>query len=334
MAARRKKIGLIFASASTISFPMAEETSIKDAADIDRWLKLIPELNIIADIEPIFVTNCHSSEINPPLWKKIAEIIYQKKDDCDGFIITHGADTVLYTSAAVAFMLPNFSKTIIFTGSIEWPLPYVENIPTKEYLDIGIKSNLINATQVATMDLAENCLMFGNQIIRSTRAYKEKISALNIFQALSNGLIGQIDFNISLALDFKPKNNNQSKFYPEINSNIQIIELSPHTQTNNCQKIAANAAGVIIKNYSSGHLNSTIEELVIGLPQEIPIVIYNQDLSAKNLETHTTLPPNTMVVTDLALEVAAIKLMHLLGKTNDPTEIKKLMRENFAGELG
>lgn len=50
-------------------------------------------------------------------WELIVKTIYDKYDDYDAFIITHGTNTMGYAAAAVSFALGNLGKPIIFTGS-------------------------------------------------------------------------------------------------------------------------------------------------------------------------------------------------------------------------
>lgn len=41
----------------------------------------------------------------------------QNHDNYDGFIITHGTNTLDYTCAALTFMLEKFNKPVVLTGA-------------------------------------------------------------------------------------------------------------------------------------------------------------------------------------------------------------------------
>ncbi len=45
------------------------------------------------------VMNIDSSNMTPICWVTIAEAIYNNYADYDGFVVTHGTDTMAYTSA-------------------------------------------------------------------------------------------------------------------------------------------------------------------------------------------------------------------------------------------
>ena len=80
------------------------------------WLKSMPELGIIADVEPVFVFDQNSVDITPAVWIKLAQEIHQRMDQATGFVVLHSVDNLLYTAAALSFMLQNLTKPIIFTG--------------------------------------------------------------------------------------------------------------------------------------------------------------------------------------------------------------------------
>ena len=58
-----------------------------------------------------------SSQINPKMWAQLASYIDGKKDEYEGFVILHGLDTLSYTASAISFMVKDFGKPIVFTGS-------------------------------------------------------------------------------------------------------------------------------------------------------------------------------------------------------------------------
>lgn len=49
--------------------------------------------------------NIDSTNMQPEYWVEIAEAVKANYDAYDGFVITHGTDTMAYTSAALSYML-------------------------------------------------------------------------------------------------------------------------------------------------------------------------------------------------------------------------------------
>ncbi|MCL2077327.1 MAG: asparaginase [Oscillospiraceae bacterium] len=65
------------------------------------------------------VFSIDSADITPAHWKILAGTIFENREKYDGFVITHGTDALQYSAAALSFMLVNFDKPVIFTGSMK-----------------------------------------------------------------------------------------------------------------------------------------------------------------------------------------------------------------------
>ena len=103
-----------------------------------------------------------SSNIDPLIWTRIADIIEEGYKDYEGFVILHGTDTMAYSASALSFMLANLQKPVIFTGS---------------QLPIGLlrtdgRDSLITAIEIAAARIndkpavPEVCIYFDNKLTR------------------------------------------------------------------------------------------------------------------------------------------------------------------------
>lgn len=88
----------------------------------------------------------------------------------DGFVITHGTDTMAYTAAALSYMVQNSMKPIVITGS-QRPLASV---------DSDARSNLLNAIVFACDEHAH-----GVHILLTTRLYSERVQERRTPRALT-----------------------------------------------------------------------------------------------------------------------------------------------------
>ncbi|HEX5573098.1 MAG TPA: Glu-tRNA(Gln) amidotransferase subunit GatD, partial [Nitrososphaeraceae archaeon] len=79
----------------------------------------IPEIKKIANIDPEVVLSEYSENIKPEHWtliaRKVADNILSGK--YDGIIVSHGTDTMHYTSAALSFALQNLPVPIVLVGA-------------------------------------------------------------------------------------------------------------------------------------------------------------------------------------------------------------------------
>jgi len=84
----------------------------------EELLALFPELKDIANIRSRHIRNMFSEDMRFAHYNLIAhEVEKEIKDGADGVIVTHGTDTMHYTSAALSFMLNNLGVPVILVGA-------------------------------------------------------------------------------------------------------------------------------------------------------------------------------------------------------------------------
>jgi glutamyl-tRNA(Gln) amidotransferase subunit D len=86
----------------------------------ENLLKFYPGVFDKVNVVKIEVPFMKGSEnMNPNDWKKIARVAEKLLNDSNikGIIITHGTDTMHYTSAALSFFLQNLNKPVVLTYS-------------------------------------------------------------------------------------------------------------------------------------------------------------------------------------------------------------------------
>ena len=64
-------------------------------------LSCVPELAEFCRIDAIQLYNLDSTNMGPEQWQGIAAAVQENYDRYDGFVITHGTDTMGYTAAAL-----------------------------------------------------------------------------------------------------------------------------------------------------------------------------------------------------------------------------------------
>src|SRR3989344_6255786 len=92
----------------------------------------------------------------------VARAIYDNAFNYDGFVVAHGTDTMAETAAALTYMLSDFRKPIVLTGSQRSMWVYRSDGP----------NNIYTAVQAATKDIGEVVIAFGNFVLRGCRARK------------------------------------------------------------------------------------------------------------------------------------------------------------------
>ena len=126
--------------------------------------------------------------MTPRNWDRIIGEIGRHYGDYDGFVITHGTDTMAYTAAALSLGLGNLGKPVVLTGS---------QIPGWE-IDTDARRNLVNAMKLAVRDVAGVFVVFDERVIRGSRASKASESKLDAFTSVNAPDAGEIRVGIRL----------------------------------------------------------------------------------------------------------------------------------------
>ena len=283
------------------------------------WLEQMPELKIIADLEPVLVFNNQAADISPTVWLKLASEVYQRLDSAIGFIVLHSLDNLLYSASALSFLLQNLNRPIIFTGGL---LGYQAN------KNLEVRSNLINASQTIIYQVPEVTLIFGNRLIRANQALRLPDESLNIFEAPDNSILGRIDFSIRIYDRLIFKSSGKVKLTQNLNSKIEIIQLSPFLNLKNLSRQAAELNGLIINAGSYEHLPQDLLIILEKITTDLPVLIWSKKITAT-----TFMPKNIILINQLIWETAVTKFFWVLSQTDNLKKIKELMHKELAGEF-
>lgn len=150
----------MLATGGTIATLKTEEGKVPQLTS-QELLRTVPEIREICQVEARQLFQLDSTNVHPEHWKKIARAILEQYDAYDGFVITHGTDTMAYTAAALSYMLPDARKPIVLTGA-------QNSIGERE---TDGRRNLLDAFLYASSDCAWGVtIVFDGQAMLGTRA--------------------------------------------------------------------------------------------------------------------------------------------------------------------
>lgn len=155
------------------------------------FLRVAPELDQMVSYEFVPLLNKDSTNVVPSDWAKIARAIHRRcNDGYDGFVVVHGTDTMHFSAAAVAFALgPALPVPVVFTGA--------QTTPEVQHGDARV--NLLRACKVASADLAEVVIAFGDYVFRGARAQKKHEARFDAFESPAQFPLGFITEKILLS---------------------------------------------------------------------------------------------------------------------------------------
>jgi glutamyl-tRNA(Gln) amidotransferase subunit D len=310
----------------------------------------VPEVSKIAniDIEPLF--SIASEDMSYLEWQKIAEDAANALNKgAKGVVITHGTDTMHYTSAALSFMLQDLNAPVVLTGS-------------QRSSDRGSSDAFMNLIcsvyAAARSDIAEVgvCMHSTSSddecaYIRGTKARKMHTSRRDAFRAINGkplafiGKDGRIRYNSQYrkVQAGSKEVHAQTKFEPR----VAIVKAYPDSEPDIIDfYMGKKYRGIIIEGTGLGHapVSTSHQEylwlpkikeaadsgMVIGVTSQC---IYGRVNSRVYRNLRLMSSAGAVYCEDMTPETAYVKLGWLLGNY-DAAKAKELMPVNIVGEIG
>lgn len=330
---RAKILHLIAGGTITMRHNANLDGALVPASETFDTTGVMEELGKTYDIKSIFITDIDSTNMNIDYWSKIISVIESHYSKFDGFVITHGTDTMSYTASALSFAIQDLGKPIVLTGS---------QLPITEQRTDGWQ-NLISAFEVAAMDIGEVVIVFGHNIVRGNRSTKISESDFNAFVSNKYPLLGKISSTIKLENFHRPRHRRKPKFSPSFSNKVFVYTLIPGTDYTYFEHLLKyDLRGIIITAVGAGNI-PTIDKDFGSLIKEatdrnIAVIISTQcthgSVNTSAYETGLAAQKSGAITADImTIEAASMKLMWTLGQSENLKDIYSLMQENLAGEF-
>jgi glutamyl-tRNA(Gln) amidotransferase subunit D len=322
--------------ASKVDYRTGAVTSQFTAEDI---MLAIPELSEIANYNARVCYSILSENMQPDYWIHLAEEVNNEiKAGADGVIITHGTDTMMYTAAAIAFMVQT-PVPIVFVGS--------QRSADRPSSDNAM--NAICAAKVATSDIAEvTVVMHGNtsddfcSIHRGTKVRKMHTSRRDAFQTIDARVLGKVDYpsgEITTFLEYTKKGERELVINTAMEPKCTLIKFTTGASPETMLFASANYKGIVLEGTGLGHVSTEwIPYIERATDAGIPVVMTSQCIQGRVCDRvydtgRDILKAGAIEGEDLLPEVALVKLMWALGQTRDPDEVRKIMTTDISGEI-
>ncbi len=307
----------------------------------EQLLALFPELKQIASIQCVQAFNLLSENFDFCHYNAMAETIKKHAKNVRGIILTHGTDTLHYTSSALSFMLEGLNIPVILVGS--------QRSSDRGSSDAG--SNFLSAAYFITKtDYAGVgiCLHAKSDdgtclILKPHNARKMHSSRRDAFRPINCLPLAEVNFlsgSIKYLSEYSKTGDSQLKVKP-FNEKLKVgwIRTRPHIQPEEF-KAYERFDGLIIEATGLGHvtmLNPKIKEEIRLLAKRMPIVITTQCIYGRvNLDIYSNgrelqalgVIPN---LSGLTSETAYIKLACLLS-SNPKANFHEVFNKDIRGE--
>jgi len=328
-----KKILLIHTGGTFGMVPTEPHHSLAPAQVQDHILNMVPEVTRLAEIDVVTPFNKDSANVGVQEWELLSRLIYDQWSGYDGFVVIHGTDTMTYTAAALSFSLRHLDKPIIFTGS-QRPLSLSRS---------DARLNLIDAIELATLNLHEVLIVFNQKIFRGNRTKKISIKSYDAFDSPNFPPLGEIgvtiDFDYARMLDSQ----GPLQFVPGFNPNLAVIVIQPSLAPDYFAELVQKKLGaLILLGFGSGNIPFPRPDWVQLIREAVSygtqVFIGSQSIKGKvdlNLYEcgQQALQAGAHSLKEMTLEAAYVKLSKILYGTQDRQEIVRAFYDNWAGEI-
>ena len=311
--------------------------------DFSHLIDNVPKLEKLGyDIENIsFEPPIDSSDMNPTRWKEIAQLIAERYNGYDGFVLLHGTDTMAYTASALSFMLEGLRKPVIITGS---------QLPIGEVRTDG-EENLITAVQIAAatdtsgMPLVQAvAILFEDYLWRGNRATKMSADNFNAFKSNNFSPLAKIGLDIHFNPDALYRPAPGVPFSPRYNldTGVMFVDLFPGLRISTLNHLLSTPGikGIVMRTYGAGNA-PTNDDFIDAIRSAVDngLVIVNVT-QCVNGGVNTRYEAGDKLASagvtsgrDSTAEAAITKMMYLFGQGLSPEAVRYQFDLPLRGEI-
>ena len=301
---------------------------LSPAITSEEILGYVPAVGELCSVDAIQLMNLDSTNIGPSHWLEMAAAIRAHYDQYDGFVLTHGTDTMAYTAAALSYLIQDSPKPIVITGSQKSICLH----------DTDARMNLYNSFLYACdRDSHDVSLVFDGKVILGTRARKERTKSFNAFSSVDYPEIAVIRDGrlIRYLAPTAYSYGAEPVFYDKLEDRVLLLTLIPGMGAEALRRLRDSYQAVILQSFGVGGLpggagGAFAQAMGEWLEAGKTIVMMTQvpyegsDMSVYQVGQQVKEKYQLMEAYNMTLEAAATKLMWVLGQTDRPGEVREL----------
>lgn len=329
--------------ASKIDYRTGGVTSLLTASEL---YSAFPELSDYGYIYPEFLFNEYSENMNPNHWSALADRISYviNNEHYDGIIVSHGTDTMHYTSSALSFALQNIPIPVVLVGSqrsSDRPSSdaFSNLVGAIRFIKDARYSGIFVCMHHNTSDEVIACHL-------GTRVRKNHTSKRDAFRSLDGmpfALIENSDIKYNKLLDNGIERTNISKnftsktafsdkvfllkFYPGFSSSflenfLQMDYKVIILEGTGLGHVSKDCFPILEKLINSGIFIFMTSQCIFGTVQ---MTVYDTGRDLLGL--------GIIPLSNMSSETAVVKAMWALGNNTDAKDFVRIMKTDYSNEI-
>ena len=298
------------------------------------FLQYVPAVEKLCHVDCLQVCNIDSTNMTPEHWLMIVRAVKEHYREYDGFVISHGTDTMAYTAAALSYLIQNSPKPIVLTGS-QKPI----------HMDVtDSKTNLMDSFTVACDGRIPGVsVVFGGVVILGTRARKTYSKSYGAFSSINYPILGVVQDG-RLVPYIQPAAGKETVFYEALNTRVSLVKLIPGITPTYLSFALLESDAVIVESYGVGGIPSGDQGSFYGLIRSacsqgkvvaMTTQVQNEgsDLSVYNVGHRLKSDLGVLESYDMTIESVVAKRMWALAQTKASGDVAKLCYTPVAGDM-
>ena len=326
-----KKI-LMIGTGGTIASEMSPE-GLTPELNTRQLLDFIPDIGKLCRVDCIQLYNLDSTNICPENWLGVVDTLRKNYDAYDGFVISHGTDTMAYTAAALSYLIQGSPKPIILTGA-QKPI-WFDGTDSKR--------NLTDAFLYACRGCGGVQIVFNGKVILGTRARKTFSKSFQAFSSVNYPDLAVLQ-DERLLQYIRTESLPRPIFYDTLCQNVGLLKLIPGTKRELVEFMVERYDGIVIESFGVGGLpdypgqefypvvRQAVERgRIVVMTTQVPNE--GSDLSVYHVGGHLKSTLRLLEAFDMTTEAAVCKLMWILGQTKEFERVRELFNRPVAWDI-
>ena len=294
----------------------------------------VPRIGEMCHVDCVQLYSLDSTNIRPAHWLGVAKAVRENYARYDGFVISHGTDTMAYTAAALSYLIQGSPKPIVLTGA-QKPI-WFDGTDSKR--------NLTDAFLYACRGCGGVQIVFNGKVILGTRARKTCSKSFQAFSSVNYPDLAVVQ-DEHLLQYMRCACYPSPVFYDALDDKVGLLKLIPGTPAAVLEFMLDRFDGLVIESFGVG-----------GLPEYEGDASYfdisHRGIARGKLVVMTTQVPNEgsnlavyhvggrlksalclLEAYDMTTEAAVAKLMWIMGQTRDFDETERLFYRPVARDI-
>lgn len=323
---------LMIGTGGTIASEMSPDGLTPEISS-EQLLAAVPRIGELCEVDCLQLYSLDSTSLRPVHWQGLARAIRERYDDYDGFVVSHGTDTMAYTAAALSYLIQGSPKPIVLTGA-QKPI-WFDGTDSKR--------NLTDAFVYACRGCGGVQIVFNGKVILGTRARKTFSKSFQTFSSVNFPDLAVLQ-DERLLQYIRCESLERPVFYDRLDPHVGLLKLIPGVEDELAAFMLERYDGLIIESFGVGGLpdyeGGRLDAILRGAVARGKIVVMTtqvpnegSDLTVYHVGGRLKSSMNLLEAYDMTTEAAVAKLMWILGQTRGFAEAERLFYTPVARDI-